>query len=186
MKFRQLLQILFTAFLLLLFANPVRGQEAVQPEKQKRTFSKKLMLKLSDQDVILPITAITWGTPDRWSFNSRYIHLFEKDRDGKKWINSVSISMSPGLSGGRLGFGYIGILNPKTGSAFAIISEIRGVLLRTWSKPLYTDPNNTFTGIEVRTSLSGLLTVGFGYYKPISTSNGNPGDFYGFHVGIGF
>ncbi len=183
MKFRHILYVL--VFLLLLFTPQVWSQESEQTEKQEKSQNSRLMFKLSDQDVILPITSIEWGTPDRWSVTSRYVHMFEKDRDNKTWLNNLSITLSPGISGGRFAIGYQGIFSPKSRPDFGIFSEARLVLLRTWGNPLSTETNRTFIGAEIRSSLSFLINIGIGYFTQISTSNGSRERFYGLHIGIG-
>ena len=181
MKIRHILKVSYVVSLLLLFAHPVWSQDSLQTANPK----KSSPFQLSDQDVILPITSIEWGTPDRWSITSRYVHMFEKDRDNKTWLNNLSITLSPGTTGGRFAIGYQGIYTPKSMGDYAILSEVRAVLLRTWGNPLATLPNRTFVGAEIRTSLSFLFNVGIGYYKQISNLNDDRKDFYGFHVGVG-
>ena len=51
---------------------------------------------LSDRDLFLPITAIEWGAPDRFSFTSRLIHRLDREREGREWFSSVSLMVSPG------------------------------------------------------------------------------------------
>lgn len=143
------------------------------------------MLQLSDQDVILPISSIEWGTPDRWFITSRYVHMFEKDRDNKTWLNSLTITLSPGIAGGRFAIGYQGILPSRSMPDFAVLSEVRAVLLRTWGNPLSTIQNRTFVGAEFRIGLSWMLNLGIGYYTQISASNSDHEQFYGFHIGLG-
>ena len=186
MRTRQLFNIIFAVLLLFLFTHSVWSQESGQTKKQKKSSAKRLMWKLSDQDIILPITSIEWGTPDRWSITSRYIHKFEKDKKRRTWYNSIGVSVSPGISGGRLGIGYQGILHPKSMRDFGLISEARVVLLRTWGNPLVTETNQTFIGAEIRSSLSALINVGSGYYKRISDTENHRDHFYGFHIGVGF
>ena len=181
MKIRHILKVSYVVSLLLLFAHPVWSQDSLKTTNPK----KSSPFQLSDQDVILPITSIEWGTPDRWSITSRYVHMFEKDRDNKTWLNNLSITLSPGTTGGRFAIGYQGIYTPKSMGDYAILSEVRAVLLRTWGNPLATLPNRTFVGAEIRTSLSFLFNVGIGYYKQISNLNDDRKDFYGFHVGVG-
>ena len=181
MKIRHLLKVSYTVFLLLLFAHPVWSQDSLQTANPK----KSSLFQLSDQDVILPITSIEWGAPDRWSITSRYVHMFEKDHDNKTWLNNLSITLSPGTTGGRFAIGYQGIYTPKSRRDYAILSEVRAVLLRTWGNPLSTLPNRTFVGAEIRTSLIFLFNVGIGYYIQISGSNSDREQFYGFHFGIG-
>ena len=185
MKFRHILKVSYAVFLLLLFAHPVWSQDSVQTAKQKKSSPPRLMLQLSDQDIILPITSIEWGTPDRWSITSRYTHMFEKDRDNKTWLNSLTITLSPGTAGGRFAIGYQGILSPKSMRDFAVLSEARVVLLRTWGNPLSTHPNHTFVGGEIRIGVSWMINLGIGYYTQISSSSGDREQFYGFHFGIG-
>ena len=111
--------------------------------------------------------------------------MFERDRDNKTWINSLTITFSPGIAGGRLGLGYQGILSPKSMGDFAFITETRAVLLRTWGNPLSTHPNQTFVGAELRISISWMINLGIGYYIQVSSSNSEQEQFYGFHFGIG-
>ena len=185
MNIRRRLIVQYALVLIFLFVHPVWSQESEQTEKQKKSGGGRGMLKLSDQDVIVPITSIEWGTPDRWSITSRYVHMFQKDRNNKTWLHNLSISLSPGIAGGRLGIGYQGIFSPRSMQDFGVFSEARIVLLRTWGNPLTTTANRTFVGAEIRGSLSFLFNLGIGYYTQISESNGHREDFYGFHVGVG-
>ena len=185
MKFRHILKVSYAVFLLLLFAHPLWSQDSVQTAKQKKSPPPRLMFQLSDQDVILPISSIEWGTPDRWSITSRYLHGFEKYRGKKTWRNGLNITLSPGISGGRFAVGYQGIYSPRSMPDFAIFSEVRAVLLRTWGNPLSTLPNRTFVGAEFRIGFSWMLNLGIGYYTQISASNSDQEQFYEFHVGIG-
>jgi len=111
--------------------------------------------------------------------------MFEKDRDNKTWLNNLSITLSPGTAGGRFAIGYQGILSPRSMPDFAVLSEARVVLLRTWGNPLSTVTNRTFVGAEIRSSLSGMINLGIGYFTQISVSNGRREHFYGLHVGFG-
>ena len=70
MNIRYGLIVPYTFVLIFLFAHPVWSQESEQSTKQKKSGGGRGMLQLSDQDVILPITSIEWGTPDRWSITS--------------------------------------------------------------------------------------------------------------------
>ncbi len=170
-----------TILLLFLCTNTILSQESEKKEKPNQGF----VFRLSEQDVILPITSIEWGHPDRWSFTSRYIHSFEKERKRRLWQNNLGLSISPGLSGGRLGVGYLGIYSPPSLREFALFIELRSVLLRTWGNPLSTIPNTTFVGAELKICLSWLINLGAGYYSPITNSNENINPFWGFHFGIG-
>ena len=185
MNIRHRLIVPYAFVLIFLFAHPVWSQESEETEKPKKSGGGRGMLQLSDQDVILPITSIEWGTPDRWSITSRYVHMFQKDRDNKTWLHNLSITLSPGISGGRFGIGYQGIFSPRSIPDFGVFSEARVVLLRTWGNPLSTVTNRTFIGAEIRGSLSFLFNIGIGYYKQISAPNSDRDQFYGFHVGVG-
>ncbi len=167
-------------FLLFLIVHPVWSQESEQTTKQKKSGG----IQLSDQDVIMPISSIEWGTPDRWSITSRYLHIFEKDRCNKTWLGSLSITLSPGISGGRLGIGYQGAFSPRSMKGFSFYSESRVVLLRTWGNPLSTVPNRTFVGAELRIGVFWYF-IGIGYYSQISDSKSDREQFFGFHVGVG-
>jgi len=177
--------VLYAFVLIFLFGHPAWSQETEQSMNQKKSGGGRGMLKLNDQDVILPITSIEWGLPDRWSFTSRYVHMFQTDRNDKTWLHNLSVSLSPGISGGRLGVGYQGIFSPRSIPDFGIFSEARVVLLRTWGNPLSADPHRTFIGAEIRSSLSFLINLGIGYYTQISGSSNDQEQFFGFHVGIG-
>jgi len=93
MKFHYLLRTSIVAMFFILFASPLWSQDSLQTTK-KKSKDKRLMFQLSDQDIILPITSIEWGTPDRWSVTSRYVHWFEKDRGNKTWLSGLTITLS--------------------------------------------------------------------------------------------
>lgn len=185
MKFQHLLRMPYAIFFLFFFAHTVWSQSSVQTEKQKKAQGPRLMLRLSDQDVFLPISSIEWGTPDRWSVTSRYTHMFDKNRSGKTLLNNFIITFSPGIAGGRFAIGYQSILSPGSIPDFTILSEARIVLLRTWGNPLSAAANRTFVGAEIRSSLAGIVNLGVGYFTQISYSNGRRKHFYGLHVGFG-
>ena len=169
--------------LLLILSSNVLAQEAEPTEKTKKSPNRNFF-KLTDRDVILPITSIEWGEPDRWSFTARYIHMFGHTKNKEVWKNNLGISISPGWSGGRAGIDYIGIYSPKNMSGeFALFTQFRGVLLRTWGNPLTATPDVTYAGAEVKFCISFLLDLGAGYYYPISGNNKEP--FIGFHIGVG-
>ena len=170
-------------FLLLLCSNMIFSEEAEEPVKKKESRKSWIMLRLSDRDVILTLSSIEWGTPDRWSITSRYIHDLDKERNGKTWLNNVGVFLSPGFSGGRLGIDYLVIYTPDSWGDFALMGDLRGVLLRTWGNPLSTSSDATFAGAEIKICLSFLLNVSAGYYSPITNENSK--SFWGFHFGVG-
>ncbi len=180
MKFRNILNMLVC--LLFLFAHPVWSQQSEQTVMQMKDVRSWNIHRLSDQDVLLTICSIQWGTPDRWSITSRYLHGGKKDRDDQKWLNGFSITLSPGTAGGRLGIGYWGMY---LGEVVALPFEVRGVLLRTWGNPLSTLSNRTFIGAEFRIGYIWLINLGIGYYTQISSSKKDREQFYGFHFGVG-
>ncbi len=143
-----------------------------------------------DQDVVLTVSSIEWGAPDRWSFTTRYLHMFDRkaERDTKPWLNNLSVTLSPGTAGGRLGIGYQGVYTPNKstpGSDFAVLIEARAVLLRTWGRPLSASADRAFAGGEVRISLHGWGVAGVGYYRQVSDTMDDRDSFWGYHVGIG-
>jgi hypothetical protein len=73
----------------------------------------------------------------------------------------------------------------KRGSDLAVLSEARAVLLRTWGHPLVTRADRSFVGGELRSSLTGLVNVGVGYYRQVSGVEDDRDSFWGFHVGVG-
>jgi hypothetical protein len=70
----------------LLFTNTIFSQESEEKDKTKEKPNQGLVFRLSEQDVILPVTSIEWGHPNRWSFTSRYIDSFEKRGKGEQRI----------------------------------------------------------------------------------------------------
>ncbi len=143
-----------------------------------------------ENDVFLTISSIEWGPADRWSFTSRYGHMFGTvaERNVKPWLSGVGVSLSPGTAGGRLGIGYQGYFTRKGGSGgsdLALLNEARVVLLRTWGDPLVTRADRTFVGGEIRSSLAGLVNVGVGWYRQVPVPEDGRRSFWGVHAGIG-
>lgn len=168
-----------------LFASQAWGQDTEKSKPKKKPPNKQGVFRLSERDIFLPITSIEWGNPDRLSITSRYIRELDKRKEKRTWHNNLSVSISPGISGGRIGFGYLGLFDPRSMSDFGIFAEVRVVLLRTWWNPLSTSSGRTFWGSELRVALSFLINLGIGYYKQISDSDDPKENFYGFHVGVG-
>jgi hypothetical protein len=170
--------------LLLSAALPAWSREEPSAPRKK---GHRTWMDLSDQDKWVPVTSVEWGIPDRWSLTTRYVHMFDKDRDNKKWLNNLTVALSPGTDGGRLGVGYVGVFSPKPVSKpdWAMFVEGRAVLLRTWRNPLETGANRTFVGAEIRFSPTILFNIGGGYYRQVSTSDGSRDSFWGYHIGIG-
>ncbi len=142
----------------------------------------------SEDDVLLSVSSLEWGNPDRWSFTSRYVHLYGTldERNRGPWVRSITVTLSPGTDGGRLGLGYWGVFTPRKGargSGIPIMGEARVVILRTWSDPLGTTAGRTFVGPEKRGSFLALVNVGAGYYRRISA--GSRGTLAAIHVGVG-
>jgi len=181
--FRNTVHAVVVASLLAVPALPAWSQEAPAPERKDR--STALAWMLGPDDVLLPITSVEWGAPDRWSFTSRYAHMFDKDRDNKPWLNNFTISLSPGTDGGRFGIGWQGIYSLKKGSDLGIFAEARAVLLRTWGHPLQTGADRTFAGAEIRGALGFVCNLGVGWYRQISSHEGPADSFWGVHIGIG-
>ncbi|MBI4911247.1 MAG: hypothetical protein HY823_00780 [Acidobacteria bacterium] len=150
-----------------------------------RPARRQLAWFLSPDDVLLPISSVEWGRPDRWSFTSRYVHMFTKHRDarpGPAWIHSATFLASPGTDGGRLGVGYHGVLNRKA----PILLEARVVLLRTWGQPLDgRAPGMNHVGPELRMSFTGVFNLGAGYYRRNSSGALGEKAFWGVHLGVG-
>jgi hypothetical protein len=174
----------FLGLLLLALALPAwsREEQSAPPKKKHRSW-----MDLSDQDTIVPVSSVEWGTPDRWSLTARYVHFFEKDRNYKRWLHNLTVALSPGTDGGRLGVGYLGVFSPDPASKpdWAMFIEARTVLLRTWSNPLETEANRTFVGAEIRFAPTIFFNIGGGYYRQVSSSDGSHDSFWGYHIGIG-
>ena len=143
------------------------------------------MMRLSPRDVLLPITSVEWGTPDRWSFTSRYVHGFEDHRGHVPRRDHITVTLSPGTAGGRLGVGYYGLFELKDKRDLIIVIESRAVLLRTWGSPLETEADRTFAGIELRGGIGPFCNVGVGWYRQVSSSDGETYLIIGVHLGIG-
>ena len=173
-----------TALLVLCLAHAISGgaEAAAGTGKDHGSW---FVIRPSDQDVIVPITSVEWGAPERWSLTARYVHMFEQNRDDRSWLNNVTVIASPGISGGRLGVGYQGIFSGKRGSDMALLGEARAVLQRTWGNPLGAEADRTFAGAEIRVSLSGMINVGGGYYAAVSAGDEQADPFWGWHIGIG-
>jgi hypothetical protein len=174
-------------FLLFICANNLFSQETEEKNEPIKRPNQRFIFRLSEQDVIMPITSIEWGYPDRWSFTMRYIHSFHKERKRRIWHHGVGISLHPGWSGGRLGFNYSVIYSPPSPSLreFAIFIHLNATLLRTWGNPLTAITNTTYAGPELKIGISWLFNVTAGYYLPISNSAENPKPFWGLHFGVG-
>ena len=172
---------LLLLFLLVCVSN-IFGEEPIRKKHSGK--GRFFLIELSEQDKILPIILIEWGKPDRWSFTSRYIHDFHKERTSIPWRNNAGIFFSPGVSGGRLGVNYLGIYSPSSKSlqGTGFLSEIRAVLLRTWGNPLITNPDTTFAGGEIKLSFF-VFNISAGFYSPIT--NETTKSFWGFHLGLG-
>jgi hypothetical protein len=163
---------------LLAAAPPAAAQQTSGPQHERSLLSQLFMRKFGAQDVTLLVSGFEWGAPDRWSFTSRYVHMFQTDRDHKRMLHNFTATLSPGLAGARLGAGYQNV-------SFGLLSEARAVLLRTWREPITADPNRTFAGVELRTSLTGVASAGVGWYTPVGTAPASRKAFVGLHVGVG-
>lgn len=187
MKRVHVLRWLCAVSLMMACADPAWSQEAARARKPKTGIAR--FLSPTDQDVFLPVTTVEWGSPDRWSFSARYVHMFQKERDHVRVLHNITVTLSPGTAGGRVGAGYENIFhvrNSRPGrEGLTLLSEAKVVALRTWGAPISTDAGQKFIGGELHTSLAGVVNVGVGYYAPRSTAPGHPKAFVGLHVGVG-
>ncbi|MCK4980500.1 MAG: hypothetical protein KAS62_08895 [Candidatus Delongbacteria bacterium] len=181
---KSLINYLKVILVLILFSTGSIFCQETEPTEKAKKKPKQQFFRLTERDVILPITSIEWGEPDRWSFTARYIHMFGHTKNKEVWKNNLGISISPGWSGGRAGIDYIGIYSPENLSGeFALFTQFRAVVLRTWGNPLTAAPDNTYAGAELKICVSWLLDLGVGYYYPVSDTKIDP--FFGFHIGVG-
>ncbi len=172
----------------------LQGQDAggISASKKDRNPLRMLFFP-TPNDALLPITSLEWGVPDRVSFTSRYVHMFQKDRDHKANLHNFTLTVSPGSAGGRIGVGYENVHDTGKSSRdpggrknpIALLSEGRVVLLRTWGDPLHVAAHQRFVGGELRTSLAGLVNVSVGYYSARSPRAGERKSFWGVHAGFG-
>jgi hypothetical protein len=190
MTMARVVSVCCTLLLSFVLAVPARSQGATRTPKPKHGIAR--LFFPTDQDAIVPITSIEWGAPDRLSFTSRYVHMFQKERDYKRVLHNFTVTLSPGQAGGRLGAGYLNVWNTGTSSAdrkkktgVTLLSEARVVALRTWGHPIAADAGRTFAGVELRTSVTGVVNVGVGYYAPVGSSPGDRKSFFGLHAGVG-
>lgn len=162
---------------LLAFAAPAQSSERGWQGANHRFFGA-----LTEDDMLLPVSSIEWGAPDRWSLTARYVHMFTRDRNArplKPRIHSATVTLSPGTDGARLGAGYQGVWRLKV----PLLVEARLVALRTWGHPLSTVPGRTFLGPEFRCSITGVGNLGAGWYR--CSSGGPVESFWGVHCGFG-
>lgn len=68
--------------------------------------------------------------------------------------NGVLIQIEPGVGGGRLSLGLAKGLLPMAGAG------VKASILRTWGKPLFTEPNQTYAGVEMDASFFIKLSLG--------------------------
>jgi len=179
-----------TALLLLALTTPAWSQQSPHAPRRKSGLSR--IFFPTDQDVLMPVMSVEWGVPDRWSVTSRYIHMFQKNRDHKPTLHNMTVSVAPGTAGTRVGLGYEnihGFGNARTASGasggIVLLSEARVVMLRTWGSPLHAAAHQRFIGGELRTSLTGVVNIGVGYYKARSPAPGDTRALWGVHVGVG-
>lgn len=175
------LLLLLVAGLLILLAAAAPAQ--ADESSDAREGSGRGFRRIGSRDILLPITSVEWGTPDRWSFTSRYIHELHDER-GAPVQHGIGVTVSPGTAGGRLGAGYHLLIVPDVGE-YAFLIECRGVLLRTWGNPLETGPGRTLAGAELRGSLMPFCNVGVGCYWQVSPEGGPSDPIVGMHFGLG-
>lgn len=170
-------------------ALPALAQGKDESGKNKKPV--RSLFSPTPDDFFLPVTSIEWGMPDRFSLTARYIHMFDDAsvRDHKPSLNNFTVTVIPGISGGRLGIGYENVYDFKKRTShpveLAFLSEARVVALRTWGSPLVTQPNRTFIGGELRTSLGGVANISIGYYSPLANRSTGTAAFWGLHTGFG-
>ena len=148
-------------------------------------FWKSLAASPTPQDVLLVLSSLEWGVPDRLSFTSRYIHMFDPAGEKLTHRNNFVASFSPGVDGVRAGLGWGGITYVGGAKGPGIMSEVRTVLLRTWDRPLIADPRTTYLGAEARISVTAVVSVTGGWYRRVTAAPGRPDHFWGLHVGVG-
>jgi hypothetical protein len=166
---------------------PAAAQDAQTPsagEKLHRRFNW-LGGQLTDRDLVLWLAGVEFGVPAGPAFNSRYFHRWGEDRGGRNPAGAwryFTVSLSPGINGGRigLGFGALNLGKPLVGA------ELRAAMIRTWRNPISTEPNLTFAGPEARVLLFDAVSAGIGYYWQVSPGR-SPGDrLLGGQIGLGF
>jgi hypothetical protein len=179
------------AAILFLSMTPAQAQENNNRTPKDSTAEKKgfgirdiILHKFSDDDVSILITSIEWGVPDRWSFTSRYVHMFTQNRDTQSLINNFTATISPGIDALRISAGYQAILTKRFWIGVDLLNELRFTWMHTWNKPIIALKNENYGGIELRSSFTGLLNMGFGYFLPLSSSS-KSGSLICIHAGVG-
>jgi hypothetical protein len=180
---RAVIRVIAGSFLCLMITASLSAQSA--PASDEKALSPGLSFRISNQDVLLPITSIEWGLPDRWSFTSRYVHEFDLSRTPMARRDNFTIICSPATAGARLGMGYQAIFNQLSGQSFLTFFETRIVALYTWGTPYAAPAHMTFLGGELRCVFFIVFNTSIGYYVPASSSSSNGDALWGFHIGLG-
>jgi len=154
---------------------------ASEPDEEVGRRGSLLVTNFSERDILIHVSSIEWGSPDRWSFTTRYIRRLGES-DGRSYYPHLTATLSPGSAGGRLGLGYLGIWSPSEKGDFGIIHELRGVYLRNWGNPMDGRADAGYLGAELRLGL-GWINAGVGYYSPLSADETEA--FWGWHLGLG-
>ena len=81
MKLQMYSNLLVIFAISVIYALPALSQDSLQTTIQKKSKNNRLSIPLSEQDIMLPVTSIEFGSPDRWSFTSRFIHSCHIERN---------------------------------------------------------------------------------------------------------
>jgi hypothetical protein len=84
-----------------------------------------------------------------------------------------------------VGVGYYGLFELKEKRDLVLFIEPRAVLLRTWGNPLETGADRTFAGLELRGGVGPFLNIGVGWYRQVSSGEGEADSMVALHFGIG-
>lgn len=177
------IRVLIASFLCLVMTTPLPAQSSSSADE--KVPSPGLSYRLSNQDVLLPISSAEWGLPDRWSFTMRYVHEYDISRKPMARRDNFTITCSPGTAGVRVGLGYQAIFNQLSGQSFLTFLEARAVAMRTWGHPYSAPTNSSFLGGEIRCAFFIIFNLGVGYYVPVRSSSSNDEPLFGFHIGLG-
>jgi hypothetical protein len=92
--------------------------------------------------------------------------------------HGLLMQVEPGCGGGKLSLGYAKGLLPHAGGG------VKLSLLRTWGKPWFTDPRQTYLGVEADASFFVKLSLGI--LVRVNKDEHAPGFLLTGDIGLGF
>jgi hypothetical protein len=97
---------------------------------------------------------------------------------GSHLSHGLLLQIEPGVAGGKLSIGYARGLFPYAGAG------IKASLLRTWGRPLVTEPRQTYAGLEIEASF--FVNLGLGVLWRVDGTAQAPRTMVTAGIGLGF